>query len=89
MVFAVIPYLEELPNEKTLSFIVAACLLCCCCLCGAALAQTQDVYEEFDGILDAISGLDGDISAEQAALILGLVLGALATALVLKKKTKA
>lgn len=88
MVFAVIPYLEELPNEKTLSFIVAACLLCCC-LCGAALAQTQDVYEEFDGILDAISGLDGDISTEQTALILGLVLGTLATALVLKKKTKA
>lgn len=62
--------MEELPNEKTLSFIVAACLLCCCCLCGAALAQTQDVYEEFDGILDAISGLDGDISTEQTALII-------------------
>lgn len=55
--------------KKTLSFIAAACLFCCC-LCGAALAETQDVYEELDGILDTISGLDGDISAEQTALII-------------------
>ena len=55
--------------KKTLSFIAAACLFCCC-LCGAALAETQDVYEELDGILDTISGLDGDVSTEQTARII-------------------
>lgn len=60
--------------KKALFLIIAACLLCAC-LGSAALADTQDVYEELDEIFDTIAGLDGEPSAEQTALIIAQLEG--------------